>query len=127
GAAGSNYQWNAAATQFRRVNMRFHMISDGVPVSELGRRADLRSVHPVPVDLHYVLELDSSGRILGGEWIEAPTAFVNSKELHPDFVWMAIDHRGAGESADDLGGNSDNPFVSYAQVRSILLCANDPD
>lgn len=127
GAAGSNYQFNAAATQFRRVNLRFHMISDGVPASQLGLRADLRNIQPVPVDLHYVLELDASGRILGGEWTEAPTAFVNSKELHPDFVWMAIDHRGAGENADDLGGDDDNPYVSYSQVRNILLCANDPE
>jgi hypothetical protein len=127
GAAGSNYQWNASATQFRRVDMRFHMISDGVPASQLGLRADQRGIDPVPVDLHYVLELDANGRILGGEWIESPTAFVNSKELHPDFVWMAIDHRGAGENADDLGGTNDNPYVAYSQVRSILLCANDPD
>ncbi len=127
GAAGSAYQFNPAAKEFREVAMTFHMISDSVPTGELLKRADARSIAPVPVELHYVLELDSNGQILGGEWLDPPSAFVNSKELHPDFVWMATEVNGWGENSDDLGGDDDNPFIAYSKVREILLCANEPE
>jgi hypothetical protein len=128
GENGSDYQWNSAATRFRRVQLVYTMISDSVGPSELLRRADTRDIAPVEVELNYVLELDANNRILGGEWIDEPTAIVgeNSKELHPDFMWMALDHQGPGESADDTGGDSDNPFVSYSRARALLQCANDP-
>ena len=39
---------------------------------------------------------------------------------------MATDPVGWGENNDDLGGNSDNPYVAYSKVKAILNCANDP-
>lgn len=123
---GSDYGWNASATQFRRIQLAYWMVSDSVGPAELLRRADTRSVEPVRVELNYVLELDNQNRILGGEWIEEPVAMgENNKELHPDFIWMALDHRGAGEAADDTGGDDDNPFISYDRARALLQCAND--
>jgi hypothetical protein len=123
---GSDYGWNASATQFRRIQLAYWMVSDSVGASELLLRADTRSVDPVRVELNYVLELDAQNRILGGEWIQDPVALgENNKELHPDFIWMALDHRGAGEAADDTGGDDDNPFISYDRARALLQCAND--
>ena len=128
GTNGSDYTWNASATSFQRVKLAYWMMSDSVPPSELMRRADTRNVDPVRVELNYVLELDASNRILGGEWIDDPTVTwgENSKELHPDFAWMAIDPQGAGEGSDDTGGSDDNPFISYARATALLRCANDP-
>lgn len=127
GAIGSDYQWNASATRFRRIKLAYWMISDSVPANELTRRADTRDVDPVRVELNYILELDNNDRILGGEWIQDPTFAwgENNKELHPDFMWMALDPQGPGEAADDTGGNDDNPFINYNRVRMILQCAND--
>lgn len=128
GAAGSDYQWNPAAARFRRIKLEYRMISDSVGPEELLRRADTRDIDPVHVQLNYVLELDANDRILGGEWIDDPTFTwgEDSKQLHPDFMWMALDHQGPGEGADDTGGDDDNPFVSYNRARALLQCANDP-
>ena len=128
GAAGSDYEFNADAERFVQVTMTYAMISDGVPASELLVRADQRDVDPMRVELNYVLELDGDGRILGGEWIEDPAVSwgPNNKELHPDFIWMAVDAVGWGENADDTGGDSDNPEVSYNHARALLQCANEP-
>jgi len=125
---GTDYTWNGSAASFQRVKLAYWMVSDSVGPSELLRRADTRSVDPVRVELNYVLELDAAGRILGGEWIDDPVVSwgENSKELHPDFVWMALDHQGAGEGSDDTGGSDDNPFVSYDRAAALLRCANDP-
>lgn len=121
------YQFNDNATQFVRVQLTYSMISDSVPPEELLRRADTRDMPPVEVPLNYVLELNDDNRILGGEWIENPTFTQDSKELHPDFMWKALEARGFGEGSDDLGGDSDNPFVAYSRVQSLLRCANEPE
>lgn len=128
GAAGSDYEFNAAAERFVQITLNYEMISDGVPVDELMRRADEREVAPHNVELNYVLELDADGVILGGEWIEDPVVSwgPNNKELHPDFMWKAISAIGWGENQDDTGGDNDNPYVSYNRARALLLCANEP-
>ncbi|RMH44993.1 MAG: hypothetical protein D6689_01000 [Deltaproteobacteria bacterium] len=127
GANGSRYEFNAAATRFVRVKMRYWMVSDGVSSYKMRLRADQRNVAPHEVELNYVLELDDSGKILGGEWIKNPetTWGEDNKKLHPDFMWMAVNHKGWGEQADDTGGNDDNPYISYTIVKQILRCAND--
>ncbi len=127
GTNGADYQWNTSATRFRRIKLAYHMISDSVGPEELMRRADTRDIAPVRVELNYVLELDANNRILGGEWIDDPTFSwgEDSKQLHPDFMWMALDHQGPGENADDTGGEDDNPFISFARARMLLQCAND--
>lgn len=128
GAAGSDYQFNPAATKFVRVRMRYWMISDGVSDSQMLERADQRSVSPHETELNYVLEMNSADKILGGEWIERPEVSwgEDSKKLHPDFFWMATDPVGYGEASDDTGGNNDNPFVKYPAVKALLSCANAP-
>lgn len=129
GANGSGYQFNPAAQSFQRVKLAYWMISDDVPVNQLLRPASERSVPQHRVELNYVLELDANDRILGGEWIQDPVVAwgSDSKELHPDFMWMSIGHQGWGEDADDLGGDNDNPFISYSRARALLLCANEPE
>jgi hypothetical protein len=129
GANGTSYVFNPAAQSFRRIKLAYWMISDDVPIPELLKPADQRNVPQHRVELNYVLELGANDRILGGEWIQDPVVpwGPNSKELHPDFMWMSVGHVGFGENWDDLGGNSDNPFIAYSKARSLLLCANQPE
>lgn len=54
----------------------------------------------------YLLELDSSKNILGGEWVG------NSKDDHPDFLWFAT-AKPADSTVTSVG-------LSYQNVRSLL-------
>jgi hypothetical protein len=107
--------------------MRYWMVSDGVSAWDMKKRADQRSTSQHETQLHFILELDDAGKVLGGEWLKAPsyTNGPDGKEIHPDFFWMATKVNGWGEDADDMGGDNDNPYVSYAAVRALLDCAND--
>lgn len=129
GATGADYEFNADAEKFMQVTLTYSMISDSVPPQELLRRADVRDLDPVEVELNYVLELDENDRIVGGEWIEDPVVSwgPNNKDLHPDFIWMATDPVGWGEGSDDQGGDNDNPFISYSSAQALLRCANEPE
>ncbi|MBX3130082.1 MAG: hypothetical protein KF718_25420 [Polyangiaceae bacterium] len=123
----SEYVFNDLARKFVRIKMTYWMVSDGVSDDKMLLRADQRGIALHDTELNYVLELDENDTILGGEWIKDPTTSwgKDSKNLHPDFFWMAVNHRGQGENADDLGGSNDNPFVAYSKVRALLDCAND--
>lgn len=108
--------------------MTYWMISDGVSSSAMLRRAGERDVQPQAEELHYVLELTRAGTIQGGEWIMEPETALggdDSKKAHPDFMWMAVAHRGWGEDGDDLGGTDDNPYLAYSKVRALIDCSND--
>ena len=54
----------------------------------------------------YVLELDASGRIIGGEWAGA------SRTNHPDFLWLPLGAR----DATVAGG-----AIEYARVKELVL------
>ncbi len=127
-AAARDYAWNDAATKFVRIKLEYWMVSDGVPDHEMLKNAYLRGTSSHATVLNYVLELDDAGTILGGEWIQDPSTTwgEDNKKLHPDFLWMPVRNDGAGENADDLGGDDDNPFVSYSKVKMLAKCANDP-
>ena len=126
-SAAREYVWNAEATKFVRVKLKYWMVSDGVGDGEMLKNAYLRGTSPHETELNYVLELNDGGTILGGEWIQSPSTTwgEDNKKLHPDFFWMAVRNDGYGESPDDLGGDDDNPFVSYSKVKMLAKCAND--
>jgi hypothetical protein len=128
GTTGTSYKFNDQARKFVAVTLKYWMVSDGVGDSEMVKQAFARGTAPHEHELNYILELDDAGKILGGEWSKNPTVTwgQDSKELHPDFFWMAVENRGAGEDNDDMGGDDDNPFVSYKKARALLDCSNDP-
>lgn len=127
GNANGEYVFNPDARKFRRVKMNYWMVSDGVGDSEMLKQAYQRGTAPHQTELNYILELKEDGTIIGGEWIKAPETSwgEDSKKLHPDFYWMAVNHKGYGEDSDDKGGDNDNPYISYAQAKKLLQCAND--
>jgi hypothetical protein len=127
GDTTGNYVFNPDARKFRRVKMKYWMVSDGVGDSEMLKQAYQRGTAAHETELNYILELKDDGTIVGGEWMKAPetTWGEDSKKLHPDFYWMAVNHKGSGEDADDLGGSNDNPYISYSKAKLLLECANN--
>jgi hypothetical protein len=128
GASGSDYVFNSQATKFVEVKLSYWMVSDAVPHYQLHTPAHQRGQNLKKSTVNYVLELDDNDKILGGEWIKDPSISwgSNSKKLHPDFMWLSVDHQGWGESSDDKGGYHDNPYISYPVVKALLRCSNDP-
>jgi len=57
----------------------------------------------------YILELDSDGNIVGGEWLP------DYIDHHPDFLWLPIRQR------------SGNPHVSFAKVKELLDLSTKSD
>ena len=53
--------------------------------------------------LHYLLETDDFGEIMGGEWLK------DSKKKHPDFLWVPS----SPESA--------NPEISFSNVKLLVM------
>ncbi|RLN26388.1 hypothetical protein BBI17_008016 [Phytophthora kernoviae] len=62
--------------------------------------------YAVSNDYEYVLELDANYAILGGEWVG------DSKEDHPDFLWLATE-KPAASTVTSTG-------LSYANVQELL-------
>ena len=101
------------------------MVSDGVEPDQLHRFAHDRGLAELPVEVHYVLELDEDRRIIDGEWTW------RSHASHPDLLWIGMSHRSENEAPDDTsdpqgGISKDNPYVSYEHALALLRCANDP-
>jgi hypothetical protein len=121
-ALAGGYRFNENATRFARVKTRFWMVVTHVTNAELLRPAYSRRLPLTMIELDYVLEMDGAGRILGGEWIRAGAR----GDVHPDFLWLPARPQGAGEDADDRGGTTDNPYISYANVKTLLTLASTP-
>jgi len=127
-AAGCRrYKWNENATRFAHVEMVVRTMSYATTNAGLLAFPLSRPGQPVDHVYHYVLELDGRGVILGGEWITSPTSIgPNSKEMHPDFIFMAVQPEATSESTDDRGGNVDNPYLSSVNVRELLRLSRLP-
>jgi hypothetical protein len=124
-ACRGDYRFNPRAASFVHVETIYRMVSDSVGPESMRLRADERQIPLHEVPLSYLLELDGRGYIVGGEWTSDTGIFgVDNRELHPDFLWMPAQAQGWGEDEDDLGGNDDNPFISYGKVRKLLDLAN---
>ncbi|KAL0586975.1 hypothetical protein ABG067_003315 [Albugo candida] len=75
---------------------------------------DPRKINPLlinqyirPIEYTYLLEMDASGRIIGGEWV------LNSVEDHPDFFWIARNSP-EGDWVSYATG------IRYSQVKALL-------
>ncbi|DAZ95252.1 TPA: hypothetical protein N0F65_002364 [Lagenidium giganteum] len=99
------YPFNANAVSIQYVRTRFSWIveayEDG-PLVSTGRVNQYTNT----VDYTYLLELDASGNIIGGEWLG------RSNGEHPDFLWFVT----AQPSVDTVT----NVGLSYKNVRALL-------
>jgi len=122
-----SYKWNENATRFANVEMVLFTVTYETNVAGLLEAPLARQFEPTTHVYNYILELDGRGTILGGEWINSPSVDgPNSKELHPDFLFMSVQPEAASEDADDRNGRVDNPYLSSIQVRELLRISRTP-
>lgn len=96
-----NYPYNTAASRFFHVEMDMSYIIPPRPSRESqARQADL---YTRTDSLGFILEADSSGNVLGGEWLG------HSRQSHPDFVWWPV-----GKPQGSLHG------LTYTMVKDLL-------
>ncbi|MDP1825664.1 MAG: pre-peptidase C-terminal domain-containing protein [Archangium sp.] len=103
GAPLSSYRFNPLAARFIQVKAEVKYISESS--AEDGYTAPNINLYTRTDRYEYVLELDATGRIIGGEWVGS------SKQHHPDFLWLPI--RASGSVA---GG-----AIKYDEVKAMVL------
>jgi hypothetical protein len=86
GAPASGYLFNPNAASFYSVVTDVRYINESAPWTDGNLSASI-DFYTHTDRLSYVLELDASGKIIGGEWVG------DSKRLHPDFVWLPLGPR----------------------------------
>lgn len=103
GVASSTYRFNSAAVSFRSVTMT--VTYSRAFVNEYLTNELKPSEKHESKSYKYVLELDQSGRMIGGEWVGT------SQQEHPDFIWVALE-----PASGDGSESSANPHVNPTEV-----------
>lgn len=102
GTIPSKYVFNDKAAHLYKTHMQTDYIGESDPsVGYIGTGIGRYTRHD---DYDYILEVDTAGKIIGGEW------FGTSTKDHPDFVWLPIRH-----SASSVAGGK----ITYANVKTI--------
>jgi len=104
GSVPSTYVFNKNAKRLVYVRTDVQYISEESPESD-GYMTPHIDSYTQTDSYEYVLELDSTGRIVGGEWVG------ESKQAHPDFLWLPT---GVGSST--VAGGA----IAYASVKSLM-------
>lgn len=102
GASGSTWKFNTSAKSLYEVVLTTDYLVEGSPSKQPLGMASYTS-HDT---YHYILELGSTGKIIGGKYC------TDSVEDHPDFLWTP-----KGVSTSSYGRN---PFVDLAKVRQLI-------
>ncbi|HTJ44987.1 MAG TPA: proprotein convertase P-domain-containing protein [Kofleriaceae bacterium] len=109
GATGSTYTPNSKATSLYEVKTTVQYIYEGYPsTSPLGMRDNIGTD-----TYHYILEIGSTGKIIGGEYC------TESKDSHPDFLWSP--------KAVSTSSYGRNPGVDLDKVRMLLQLSRGTD
>ncbi len=103
----TTYSWNPAAAKFYQVRMTTRYIGESSSNTD-GNLSSRIDSYTHSDNYEYVLEVDSTGKIVGGEWVGA------SKKAHPDFLWLPISRRGTV-----AGGLIDWPHVKQILDQSV--------
>jgi hypothetical protein len=103
GSVPTEYVFNDKAVKFYKVHMDVDFIAESAAETDgnLGSTID-RYTHTDRYD--YILEVDTNGKIIGGEWLG------ESKRNHPDFLWLPI----RSTSTTVAGGK-----ITFANVKMI--------
>ncbi len=102
GATGNKWTFNTSARSLYEVELTTDYLTEG---SASTRPIGMAS-YVSHDSYHYILELGSTGKIIGGKYC------TDSVEDHPDFLWAPT-----GVSGSSYGGN---PSVSLEKVRMLL-------
>lgn len=102
GGSGSTYTPNPNAAKFFDVttNISYADAVNGYEVLDYAQEGKM--------GYQYVLEIDSSGNVIGGEWA------VQSRTDHPDFLWIPLEPTRGSGSKD--GGN---PYLDPQEILQL--------
>lgn len=104
GATGATYRFNDGAVRLVAFVTEVKFITESDPGEGwVGARID---AYTRSDRYEYVLELDTAGKIVGGEWAGA------SRTSHPDFLWLPLGARDAAVA----GG-----AIEYERVRQLVM------
>jgi hypothetical protein len=99
-AGEATYTFNPSAKRFAEVELTLEYITESSP----GVTRTTPGTSSYRSDgYHYVLELDATGTIIGGEYLR------ESQQLHPDFLWLP-----AGDPTSSVAG------IRYSDVKALL-------
>jgi hypothetical protein len=104
GGVSDQYVFNDRAVRFFHVKMEADWITES-PAHVDGHLGSTINTYTRTDRYEYVLEIDATGKIIGGEWIGA------SKRNHPDFLWLPLSHR----DSTFAGGK-----ITYANIKLLL-------
>ena len=96
---GTSWPFNAAASKFYLVQMQIKYSKEGT-TETLNQVVDSG-----PTMFQYVLEVDASGNVIGGEWHQ------QNQATHPDFIWIPLETK-PGNGTSDEG----NPYIDPDEV-----------
>jgi hypothetical protein len=99
GASGSSWSYNTSAAELYEVRMTVSYVVEGSPgTAPIGYRNNVSTD-----DYHYILEVGSGGKVLGGRWCS------DSDNNHIDFLWSPTG-----------SWNPSNPNVDVAKVQQLI-------
>ncbi|MBZ5711742.1 hypothetical protein [Nannocystis pusilla] len=99
---GSKYRFNKNAAELRRMRTEVYWINEAGPGYNQQLVDNVKTFTFTEV-YDYILELDGSGRVIGGEWVGG------SRRRHPDFVWLPMSKK-----------NSTTAGVRYDEVEQLM-------
>jgi hypothetical protein len=99
GGTGSSYTYNTAATELYDVRMTVSYVTEGSP----GKTPIGFQNNVLTDDYHYILEIDSVGKVVGGRWC------TDSADDHIDFLWSPTG-----------SWSPSNPNVDVAKVKQLI-------
>nr|CCA14230.1 transglutaminase elicitor M81C putative [Albugo laibachii Nc14] len=102
------YQFNPAMVHLAFVHISVYYVSTTTDPRKINSM--LQSSYIRPIQYTYLLELDTTGRIIGGEWV------LNSVEDHPDFFWLPM-NSAKGDWVSLATG------IDYANVKALLTAS----
>ena len=99
---GSKYRFNKNAVELRRLRTEVYWINEAGPGYNQQLVDNVQTFTFTEV-YDYILELDGSGRVIGGEWVGG------SRRRHPDFVWLPMSKK-----------NTTTAGVRYDEVQQLM-------
>jgi len=106
GNTGSTWTYNTKAKSLYDVKMTVSYVTEGSPgTAPIGYKDNVQTD-----DYHYILELDSKGKIIGGRFC------TDTEDAHIDFLWSPT-----GTWAPS------NPNVDVAKVKQLIKAAVQPE
>jgi hypothetical protein len=102
GATGDTWKYNTKAKSLYEVNMTVSYVTEGSPGTEpIGYKDNVSTD-----DYHYILEVGSTGKVIGGRYC------TDGEDSHIDFLWSPTGQ-----------WNPSNPHVDVAKVKQLIKAA----